>query len=114
MKRYLVWAGFAVAFVVGAFLIGELITSTGSRAVAKMASDLDYCAEATCTEDEIDLFYLVAESSFDGASPMLINWCVGIDDIAGTRVHRGGFIKSIFVWVGRLPCGRFANEEGAQ
>lgn len=110
MRRFFVPAGIAVAIIVTILLIGEFVTSVGKRASLSVAQEIGYCAGEQCTDQETDIFYLTLGEIYN-APPLLIDWCLGIDDLAGIRVHRGGFIKSIFIWAGQLPCGRFMNEQ---
>mgnify|MGYP001202546102 CR=1 FL=1 len=99
--------GMSVAF---ALLVGVWwwVSSTGHEAIVSLAREKGLCRDAACISGTMHVYEVIGEKY--GLSPGMLDWCVGTDDIAATRVYRGGGIKTIMVEIMRTPCGRLAYE----
>lgn len=83
------------------------ISSLGHEAVVAIAKERGLCGDAACVDGTMHVYTVVGQDF--GLSPGLIDWCVGTDDFAATRVYRGGWIKAPALYLMRLPCGQLTD-----
>ena len=74
----------------------------GRDALRELAQKHGHCEDAGCARGVAEVEAFIAKKS--GLSPMMIEWCVGVDDWAAARVHRHGWAKSLVVSAMYLPC----------
>jgi hypothetical protein len=80
----------------------------GRSALIDLAREKNLCSDDRC-DDGLKIVEDLMQKE-KGISPGLLEWCVGVDDWADTRVARGGAIKDIMVWAMYLPCGALTPE----
>lgn len=98
------WAALVCAILFGA---GYWTMNMGHTEIAKLAKDQGFCTTESCAEGS-DMVYSLMETQ--GYSPALLDWCLGVDGWANTRVTRGGWVKSLLVEFMYWPCPQFSEE----
>ena len=92
----------AAALLIG-FGVWSWMCSTGRSEIEKVARERNLCKQEGCV-DGIAFVEDVIASRYKMSSST-IEWCLGVDDLRHTRVHRGGLIKTIAVDFMDMPCG---------
>ena len=98
--KTIAWTLVTVAFLYGAW---GWTVSNGKSAIARVASEKGYCEDEVCAEGIADMKRIIGAQT--QTSPMLVEWCVGVDKWAAANVRRGAFFRSILVEVMYWPCG---------
>ena len=85
-----------------AYGLHEWTVYNGHQAIIDLARERGQCQTEQC-EEGADVVYAVVQAN-EGWSRHRTDWCVGVDDWAATRVHRGGWLKAIAVEIMYWPC----------
>jgi hypothetical protein len=83
-------------------------SSMGRAALREYVAAEGYCVEPACDE-AVSLVHQIMREEY-GVSDALLDWCVGVDKWAETRVRRGAWFRNAAVWVMYLPCGEMGQE----
>jgi hypothetical protein len=102
MRRALVSIATMLAIVLFLGLLASLTFNGGRTAIAKLAKEEGLCTTETCIEGTNELY--VFFQSERATSKLMMDWCLGVDDMADTRVRSGGWLLDIFASVARTPC----------
>jgi hypothetical protein len=108
MKRAVTFglAGLAgVALVYGAW---EWTRHLGRKSILKIAHERSLCESSSSCDAGLRVVTARVGREF-GLSLEMVEFCVGVDSWAETRVHRGGWVKSLLVSAIYMPCGRLAE-----
>lgn len=98
-------------WVVGLLLVSALpalyyfTISAGKEEFLSLAVEFAVCEEAeSCTVEDEEFLASSIVSQSEYSSKHQIQWCLGVDTWANTRVRRGGWIVGILMDVGYWFC----------
>ena len=104
LEKFWTWLG--GLFLVSIIPLLIFITfSAGKDAIVDLAVECEICSNAdTCSEAQTQEFvkFIIENSPYK--SQRQVQWCLGVDDWANTRVRKGGWILGIMMDVGYVFC----------
>lgn len=109
LDKMLTWLG-------GVFLISLLpmlyfiTVGAGKEAFLELAVEYEICVEAaSCSEAEKEVLAQLIIEGTNYSSMHQIEWCLGVDTWADTRVRRGGWLIGPMMNVGYWFCPTPSN-----
>ena len=106
-KRVGIWVLTTVGALIGAYGGWEMTRYMGRDAIRFVAKEHNLCMFPSCEEGIASVATVVGEKF--KISHGMVEYCVGVDDWAKTKVHRGGWIKVPLIYAMYMPCGELAS-----
>jgi hypothetical protein len=76
----------------------------GRKALIALAKEYNFCESEECSEGLVKATEAVIKATNRYSSQNQIEWCLGTETIANTRVQKGGFLKIILVDAMNMRC----------